>query len=112
MGRSNSRFNVRYEILKKKYPDYLILLTAKNKLGLTSFKLDKLMLEYIRKITFNSRVKLIEYLERNSISYILVDSFNNLEINPGENYERYLNLAFINYLLNNMRGWFYVFSTK
>ena len=105
MGKSNSRYNVRYEILKKKYPDYLILVSSKNKLGLTSFKLDKIILEYILKRTYNSKIKLIEYLDKNSISYILMDSYNNLEINPGDCYEKYLNLAYLNYLLTNMKGW-------
>ena len=47
--RNKHKYNVRYEIAKLVYPDYLILIeTSKNKLGLKTYKKDKIILDYIK----------------------------------------------------------------
>ena len=56
--------NARYEILGRKFYDCFTLFTTnKNKLGLQTYKNDKVLLDSIRKITKNSRKELYKYFE-------------------------------------------------
>ena len=86
--RNKHKYNVRYEIAKLVYPDYLILIeTSKNKLGLKTYKKDKIILDYIKEITHNSRIKLYNYLKENNINYIVLDNYSNITIcNCNNNY--------------------------
>ena len=74
----------------------------KNKLGLKTYKNDKILLSSIIKITKNSRKKLYTYLEENEISYIVLDSDNNYKIKrySNKNYLRAKKEAYINEIID------------
>ena len=83
--------NARYDILGRYFYDCFILFrTNKNKLGLKTYKNDKILLAYITKETKYSREKLFNYLNNNKISYVVIDSDNNYSINSFHN-KNYLN---------------------
>lgn len=65
----------RYEIIKKLYPNYLILINHKN--NLISFKNDKIILKY-----FNIKKKKVLYQKH--INYLIL---NNLEIEEIKDYQ-------------------------
>ena len=85
-----SKRNARYEIFGRMFYDYLVLFkTNKTRLGLKTYKNDKILLDYIRKTTKNSRKELFDYLNEHQINHIVFDSDNNYEIKKFEFNEYY-----------------------
>ena len=73
--------NARYEILGRHFYDCFTLFTTnKTKLGLKTYRNDKILLDYIVKETKYSREKLFNYLNKNKISYVVIDSDNTYTI--------------------------------
>ena len=73
--------NARYDILGRYFYDcFTLFRTNKNKLGLRTYKNDKILLDYITKETKYSREKLFNYLNKYKISYVIIDSDNNYTI--------------------------------
>ena len=71
--------NARYEILGRHFYDCFTLFTTnKTKLGLKTYRNDKILLDYIRESTKNSRIELFKYLEDHEISYAIIDCYNDL----------------------------------
>ena len=99
MGKSKKhKYNARYDIAKLMFDDYFVLLvTSKNKLGLKTYKNDKVLLEYIKEFTHNSRIKLYNYLKENNINYVVLDNFNDIIITNYDknNYKLYLKKSIV-----------------
>lgn len=97
--------NARYEVFGRLFYNYLVLFeTNKNVLGLRTYKNDKILLDYIRLTTNNSRKELYKYLKKNHINYIVFDNENNTKQIKFDdnNYYKFVNIAFITEILHNV----------
>ena len=106
--KKNKNRNARYEILKRKYSKYFIIMKDnKIKYGLKSYKSDYIILMYIRTFTHNLRNDLYKYLEDNRINYIILSPNNELEIfeyDNNYNYNRLLNKSYLYAVLNTIKN--------
>lgn len=111
--RNNTMYINMYEIPNKYYvmkalkPDYLILCTyKKNKLGLTSYGVDGLLLKYICENCFDElntdRRKLYEKLKELNINFLIIDGIREEFVHKYEvnNYGSYLYTAILNYIIS------------
>ena len=87
--------STRYKILKKKFPNYLILVKYKN--HHITFNIDKIILNFINSKTND----LYAFLDNNKINYIILNTDNTITIKNYEinNYYKYYYISILNHLL-------------
>lgn len=91
----------KYFIMKSLKPDYLVLVSdKKNKMGLTSYGVDKILFEYL-KGNDNLRVNLYNKLNKLEINYLILDGIEETYVHSFENnhYGDILYTAIFEYLI-------------
>lgn len=91
--------DTRYKILKKKFPDYFIIVNHKS--SFKTFNIDKIIYNYINPKTNKD---LYIFLEKNKVNYILLDNNNktSFKIFDNNNYQKIYYISILFYLMDEI----------